>query len=352
MIIWRLAEFPDINRTCRIPDDSSPIKYERKCKKPEMSLKNIKETKQSIYKTDKKSRSTRVTVKALICVLAIAAISIVTSLIRGQLIAVRNYDVPTQSSGKVRIVAISDLHGSVLGKNQERIVSRVQKVNPDIIVYLGDMVERTHAEESVAPLVVLTQRLAQIAPVYHVDGNHEEDFRNDEPELTKKLNAALSDAGAVQLENETVQLRINENCIVNLCGITTHYYWEEKENKIVADLRKREGINVLLCHYPESVIWYRAFEGGGLDLALCGHTHGGLIRVPFKGGMYAPEWGWWPMYDLGQYPIYSDTLWSHYGGGDGMEYWGTMIISGGLAGEHGVPRVNNPMEISVVDIGQ
>ena len=43
-------------------------------------------------------------------------------------------------------------------------------------------------------------------------------------------------------------------------------------------LRKMDGVNVLACHYPESVIWYDAFDGGGLDLALCGHTHGGLIR--------------------------------------------------------------------------
>ncbi len=76
-----------------------------------------------------------------------------------------------------------------------------------------------------------------------------------------------------------------------------------------------------------------------------------LIRIPFKGGMYAPEWGWWPMYDLGEYPVCSDTDWQHYGGGPGAEYWGTMIVSGGLAGEHGLPRINNPMEISVVDVG-
>lgn len=321
-------------------------------KKSGNNLVNNKEINSSSTKTEKIYLRIWTTPKSLLCLCAAIALCATIALLRGQIIEVRNYYVPARSLGKVRIVALSDLHGTMLGKDQERIVSKVREAAPDIIVYLGDMVERSRAEESADSLVVLTQRLAQIAPVYHVDGNHEDDFRNDEPELSKKLNAALSDAGAVQLENETVQLRINENCIVNLCGITTHYYWEEKENKIVADLRKREGINVLLCHYPESVIWYRAFEDGGPDLALCGHTHGGLVRVPFIGGLYAPEWGWWPMYDLGEYPIYSDTLWRYYGGGDGAEYWGTMIVSGGLAGEHGVPRVNNPMEISVVDIGQ
>ena len=59
----------------------------------------------------------------------------------------------------------------------------------------------------------------------------------------------------------------------------------------MGELRKMDGINVLACHYPESVIWYDAFDGGGLDVALCGHTHGGLIRVLFLGGVSAPEQG-------------------------------------------------------------
>ena len=123
------------------------------------------------------------------------------------------------------------------------------------------------------------------------------------------------------------------------------------ESSLVNDLRQMNGINLLLCHYPESVIWYDAFRSGGLDLAICGHTHGGLIRIPFAGGAFAPEQGWWPKYDQGKFPIYSDTIWNEYGGAEGSEYLGTMIISGGLAGEHGVPRINNPKEISIIEIG-
>ena len=315
-----------------------------------MNLRNIKEIRESIPKLNNNAFRLRTVLRVLI-ILGVIAIAVIAALIRGQLIDVRNYSVPTSSPGKVRIAAISDLHGSMLGNDQERVVSRVQKADPDIIVYLGDMVERTRAEESAESLEVLTRRLIQIAPVYYVEGNHEGDLKEDDPEVYAKLNASLAGAGAVKLENDTSRFVLGSS-VINLCGITTHYNWGEKEYALTADLRERDGINILLCHYPESVIWFRAFEGGGLDLALCGHTHGGLIRVPFKGGLYAPEWGWWPMYDLGKYPIYSDTLWRYYGGGGGAEYWGTMIISGGLAGEHGVPRVNNPMEISVVDIGQ
>ena len=302
--------------------------------------------------TNKNRRVLRAVLKILMVLFSVIAIIVAVALIRGRLIDVRKYSVPAHSLGKVRIAAITDLHGHMLGKDQERIVGRVQNAEPDIIVYLGDMVERSKAAESMESLVILTRQLIEIAPVYYVDGNHEGDVRANEPEIYEVLNEALAEMGAVQLENETIQLTLDGGCVVNICGITTHYHWEDKENEAVAELREQEGINVLLCHYPESVLWYNAFGSGGLDLALCGHTHGGLVHVPFMGGLYAPEWGLWPMYDFGEYPIYSDTDWHHYGGGEGMEYRGTMIISGGLAGEYGVPRINNPMEISVVEVGE
>ena len=166
----------------------------------------------------------------------------------------------------------------------------------------------------------------------------------------------------MRLKVEIVSFTAKSGASVNLCGITRHYYWGDFEQVLVGELRKMDGINVLACYYPESVIWFGAFDGGeldvalcghthgGLDVALCGYTHGGLVRVPFLGGMSAPEQSRWPKYDLGAFPVYTDTTWNEYGGGEGAKYLGTMIISGGLAGEHGVPRVNNPMEVSVVEV--
>lgn len=124
----------------------------------------------------------------------------------------------------------------------------------------------------------------------------------------------------MQLKDEIVSFTVDSGTVVNLCGITRHYFWEDFEQELVGNLRNMDGVNVLACHYPESVIWYDAFDGGGLDVALCGHTHGGLIRVPFLGGMVAPEQSRWPKYDLGAFPVYTDTTWSEYGGGEDAEY--------------------------------
>lgn len=307
-------------------------------------------------------------------ILAVLLVIFICMLFRGQSLAKRTYSLPSRSGRKLRILALADLHGKLPGEEQESFVQIVESANPDLIVYLGDMVDRSSPGESAAVLEMLTEKLIRIAPVCYVDGNHEQNVHSNYPDIYAHMNEALKEAGAVQLENEIIQLWINRDpempaqwisayshpevqtddskgTLVNICGITTHYFWGMTEDSLTDELCSMDGINVMLCHYPESVIWYDAFNSGGLDLAICGHTHGGLIRFPLAGGMFAPEQGWWPKYDQGKFPIYTDTTWHEYGGADGSDYLGTMIISGGLAGEHGVPRINNPREISVIEIG-
>ena len=270
-------------------------------------------------------------------------------LIRGQLLVNTYYCIKGHSSNEIRIVALADLHGRKFGKNQNYIIKKIEYVNPDIIVYVGDMIERNRIETSLESVIMLTKGLVEIAPVYYVDGNHELDASVIEPNKYYNYNQKMKELGAVRLENEIVSLKYG-NAKINICGITAHYSWGDLEEQLIETIKSMEGINVMLCHYPETVLWNKPFNGGGLDVAICGHTHGGLIRVPFKGGVYAPEYGFWPMYVLGEYPIYTDTRSRDYGGHKGAQFLGTMIISGGLSGEHHIPRINNPCEISVIDI--
>lgn len=287
--------------------------------------------------------------KLFMCLLLLVMIIGAFFLMRGNLLLTRYYHVASHLGNNVRIVALTDLHGERFGAYQERLIRKVRLASPDIIVYTGDMIERTKVDASVDSLLMLTRGLVGIAPVYYVDGNHERDVLEESPELYDLLNKKLEALGAIHLDNEIATINIGDQQI-NVCGITTHYYWDEPEQKISEKLRNMQGVNVMLCHYPESILWYGPFGESGLDLAICGHSHGGLIRIPFRGGLYAPEWGFWPMYDLGEYFVYEDTTWRDYGGNNGARYLGTMIISGGLAGEHRIPRINNPCEISVIDL--
>jgi len=86
---------------------------------------------------------------------------------------------------------------------------------------------------------------------------------------------------------------------------------------------------------PDTFIFNGAYSMWNIDLVLSGHTHGGLIRMPFVGGLYAPMQGWFPKYDSGSFRL-----------GDNMQ----MIISAGMAGHGIIPRVNNLPEIAVIDL--
>ena len=236
-------------------------------------------------------------------ILIILAVIIILLLSGNWIVRSRYYKVltPGKIAEELTIVALADLHGRSFGFNQRRLVRKVKAENPDIIVYLGDMLDRENAEKSAEAMKTLNAELVKFAPVFFVDGNHEGSVQGEKPEIYEAYLSALKEQGAVCLNDVVDSVEI-DGTTVNLAGVTTHYYWGEMEDALVDELREKDGVNVLLCHYPESVIWYKAFEGGGLDLALCGHTHGGLVRVPFNGGVYAPEQGYWPTFDMGAFP--------------------------------------------------
>ena len=98
-------------------------------------------------------------IKKILIITILVAAAMTLAFVRGRMLVVRNYSVPGHSSGGVKIVGLADLHGEMVGDKQERIVQEVREADPDFIVYLGDMVEKSQAEESVESLVVLTEQL-------------------------------------------------------------------------------------------------------------------------------------------------------------------------------------------------
>ena len=86
------------------------------------------------------------------------------------------------------------------------------------------------------------------------------------------------------------------------------------------------AFTALLSHRPELFSVYRA---AGVDLALCGHAHGGQFRIPLLGGVIAPDQGLFPKYSEGLY----------------REEGKAMVVSRGL-GNSSVPiRLNNRPEV-------
>lgn len=230
------------------------------------------------------------------------------------------------------IAQISDLHNAEFGEGNSKLLELLSKVEPDVIVLTGDLIDSRHTDIDIA--LDFAGKAVQIAPVYYVTGNHEARV----PEY-EQLKMGLIEAGVTELENQKVQITRDGESIV-LMGIQdpsfrTDYLFGDAESvsrqAITSLQNESDGYTVLLSHRPEL---FDVYVDTGVDLVFSGHAHGGQFRLPFIGGLVAPNQGFFPKYDAGQF----------------IEESTTMIVSRGV-GNSIIPfRINNPPEIVVVEL--
>ena len=220
------------------------------------------------------------------------------------------------------IVQLSDLHNARFGEEQARLLDMVRAQSPDAIVITGDLIDDTKGGHE--PALELARGCAAIAPTYFVTGNHEKLSPSYEaflPELEK--------TGVIDLSGKTVTL---ENGVTLTGAQDAGFIGRENYTGYIASLApEAAGYHILLAHRPKFVASYAAV---GFDLALCGHAHGGQIRLPFIGGLYAPGQGKLPRYTAGLYD--EDDI--------------TMLVSRGLGNSVFPFRVNNRPEVAALTI--
>lgn len=218
-----------------------------------------------------------------------------------------------------RIVQVSDLHNASFGEGNGRLLELLREAEPDIIVITGDLIDSRNTD--VVTALAFAEAAVEIGPCYYVSGNHESRVPKWE-----ELRSGLVDAGVVVLEDERVLLERNGD-IVTLIGVHDPAFNPDFD-KDLKELSAGEGYTILMSHRPEKMELYAAC---GFDLVLSGHAHGGQVRIPFVGGLVAPNQGLFPEYDSGLY-----------------EQDGTaMLVSRGLGNSIIPLRINNRPELVV-----
>ncbi len=239
----------------------------------------------------------------------------------------------------VRAVCISDLHGREFGKSNERLVAVVREQAPDVIFAVGDMLDGAADKKELERLEALLTELGGLAPVYFAMGNHEQRYmRANEglPETLKRTGVRVVDDSYEDVEIAGQTLRIGGTMGHGFAfGRSKEEFEASPEYIFLRDFEDTESPKICLAHMPDTFIFNGAYRLWDIDLVISGHTHGGLVRVPFAGGLFAPMQGWFPEYDRGYFRL-----------GEKIQ----MIISSGLAGYRWIPRINNRPEIVVVDI--
>ncbi|NLP34346.1 MAG: metallophosphoesterase [Clostridiales bacterium] len=282
-----------------------------------------------------------------------------------------------------KFVVLSDLHNHSIGKENRRLINKIDSIAPDFIIIAGDMVtKRQFCVPSNA--YNLLKRLSKKYKIYYGYGNHEqyfeqllEDLQNrkrKEADIIKYKNLhstwveykkRLINLGIVFLDNDGIpftrlnnkennlsrtEVTPNSNAKLLVSGLSLDmvYYLRRNQkavqehsilpnsSKVVEEyIRARLGkkdediFHILIAHNP---IYYEDYVSWGADLILSGHVHGGLVRLPFIGGLISPSVKLFPKYDAGMFTKDEKT----------------MIISRGLGTHSNMPRIFNPPELVVV----
>ena len=237
-----------------------------------------------------------------------------------------------QSFDGYRIAHVSDLHNAEMGKDNETLLTMLRDADLDMIAITGDLIDSRSTNVEIA--LNFIREAVKIAPCYYVTGNHE--ARVNE---YGELKAGMEAAGVIVLEDVKTKISM-EGETITLIGVNdpsyqTDYLFGDSEtvmNTKLEELHTENGeFAVLLSHRPEL---FDAYTDHGMDLVLSGHAHGGQFRLPFIGGLVAPNQGLFPEYDAG---IYTEDNTN-------------MLVSRGVGNSILPFRINNRPEVILIEL--
>lgn len=233
---------------------------------------------------------------------------------------------------QLKILQLSDLHKKKFGKGYCRLLKKIPQESFDAVLFTGDLISRS--ETDFCRKTALMKELLNLGPVYYIGGNHEADV----PETFERLCSELEKTGVTVLKNSTEILTKNgkSTMISGLLPESRFYKNENGSYKNLPELtcdylkgslgEKSQEFTILLAHSPFA---FEAYEKWGADYVLCGHVHGGVVRLPLVKGVLSPERKFFPEYSAGVFTKNKTT----------------MVVSRGL----GKFRLFNPSEIVIID---
>ncbi len=242
-------------------------------------------------------------------------------------------------SKPVKFVLLSDLHDKSFGKQNEQLIKAVMEEHPDVVLMAGDMLTAS-LDRGAAKAETCCTALAEHFPVYYGLGNHEAKMKWSSEyykENYEQYTDVLKKAGITVLQDDFATL---SDMPIRIYGLDMERKYYKRGNKVPMEetyLSQKLGdkderyYNIVLAHNPE---YFDAYTSWKPELLLGGHLHGGLVKLPFLGGLIAPSLRLFPKYDGGMYKKEGTT----------------MIISRGLGFHHIGFRMWNPGELVIINI--
>ncbi|UPA31247.1 metallophosphoesterase [Terrisporobacter glycolicus] len=248
-----------------------------------------------------------------------------------------NYSIKTnQINNSVNLVIVSDIHDNQLGENNKDLISQINSLSPDVILVVGDIVNSDSKDSKI--VTNLMKQLCENYKVFYSLGNTDIDYMK---RGTSNLEKELEDIGVIVLDNEYKDINLNGNKI-RIGGMYAYAFGLNGNNNVdkntmeegvfdfLNDFQDTDNYKIMMAHRPDSFIFGNASKVRNIDLVVSGHTHGGQVVLPFVGGLYGGDQGWFPQYDKGLFDLNKIKF---------------LITSGLGSGKQKLPRFNNPPEV-------
>lgn len=260
----------------------------------------------------------------------------------------------------IEFVFFADLHENCFGDDNQQLYDQIRDLNPAFILIGGDFINWT-TEDGRPYAKEVIKNLSEIADVYLCLGNHEIEYLigRDEIDYTDTdrdksafklldkddgLLAVVRDAGGVVLQKTWTEIEVRGTRIRIGAAYEDMYSLDENNPSItmqtgmyafLSDFQDMDALTLYMAHRPSSFLLGNGSSLWDIDIVMSGHEHGGQVVLPFLGGLFSRERGFFPEYTHGSY-VFGNT---------------TFIVTSGLGSDAELlPRFNNPPEIVLVTV--
>lgn len=248
-----------------------------------------------------------------------------TRIVTEQLEVVQN-DLPEELEN-LRIIHITDIQADEYTSRDKiaRYVERINELNPDLVIFTGDLVTNGTDYLSAA-----AEELAKIEATYGmltVVGDHDYWAGMD------AVREVLEEYEIPLLENENRDIEVDNGSKIRVTGVTEVYSQRAERENVEPLLENEPQVFSVFASHQLSEMLLELVKEAQYPLALAGHTHGGQIRLPF----------FWKKYSAPDFE-------TRFVGGTYRE--GDLIVNvdNGLGFTLSPVRYNAPATISVIDL--
>ena len=269
----------------------------------------------------------------LVIVIILIIFLLTVGIIDSNRFVVREYTVKSDKLKKDHdFLFLSDQHLKEYGRKNEKLLKALDALDYEGIFIAGDMI--TANKTDFEPALKLVKKLSEESPVFYSYGNHESKAKKNNASFAE-YERELLNAGIKIYDNEKITF---EDFDIYALTIGLKYYARFKKIGLPADYMEscigkcdKERFSVLLAHNPD---YFESYSEWGADLTLSGHIHGGIIRLPFIGGLLSPKVTFFPKYD----------------GGEFNKNTNKMLVNRGLGSHFVFLRLFNPAEVLIIHL--